>query len=56
MPARPKDKSPADPRVGGVREPARDPVSLVVALGLTALAAGGIVAVFSAPLMALVGR
>jgi hypothetical protein len=35
---------------------ARDPVSLVVVLGIMALLAGGIAAVFSAPLMALLGR
>jgi Na+/H+-translocating membrane pyrophosphatase len=62
MPARPKDKSAAVPNAGGlagmgrVREQTRDPVSLVVAVGITALAAGGIAAVFSAPLMALWGR
>jgi hypothetical protein len=45
MPAAPKDKSAT-----------RDPVSLVVALGLTLLTAGGILAIFSAPLAALLGR
>ena len=45
MPAPPKDKSAA-----------RDPVSLVVALGLVLLTAGGILAIFSAPLAALIAR
>jgi hypothetical protein len=54
MLARPKDKSAALPDVN-VRQ-GRDPVSLVVALGITALAAGGIMAIFSAPLAALFGR
>ena len=49
MPARPKDKSAATPVE-------RDRVSLVVALGITALTAGGILAIFSAPLLALLGR
>jgi len=49
MPARPKDKSAAAP-------PAPDRVSLIVALGITALSAGGILAIFSAPLLALLGR
>jgi hypothetical protein len=49
MPARPKDKSVAVPA-------ARDRVSLVVALGIAALTAGGILAIFSAPLLALIGR
>jgi hypothetical protein len=46
MPARPKDKSAAPPLP-------RDRVSLVVALGIAALTAGGILAIFSAPLLAL---
>jgi hypothetical protein len=41
----PKDKSEA-----------RDPVTLVVILGMVGLTLGGIVAIFSAPLLALVGR
>jgi hypothetical protein len=49
MPARPKDKSVATPE-------ARDRVSLVVACGITALTAGGILAIFTAPLLALIGR
>jgi hypothetical protein len=49
MPARPKDKSAATSA-----EP--DRVSLVVALGITALTVGGILAIFSAPLLALLGR
>jgi hypothetical protein len=49
MPARPKDKSAA-------MSADRDRVSLVVACGITALTAGGILAIFSAPLLALVGR
>jgi hypothetical protein len=49
MPARPKDKSTAAPAEG-------DRVSLVVACGITALTAGGILAIFSAPLLALLGR
>jgi len=49
MPARPKDKSAAVPA-------AHDRVSLVVALGMAALTAGGILAIFSAPLLALLGR
>jgi len=49
MAARPKDKSAAT-------SAERDRVSLVVALGITALTAGGILAIFSAPLLALVGR
>jgi hypothetical protein len=58
MPARPKDKSAAVPSVGNMGDVsgARDPVSLVVVLGIMALLAGGIAAVFSAPLMALLGR
>jgi hypothetical protein len=49
MPAPPKDKSANGP----VR---RDAVSLTVAVTLVALAAGGICAVFWAPLVALVAR
>jgi hypothetical protein len=49
MPARPKDKSAAT-------SPERDRVSLVVAFGITVLTAGGILAIFSAPLLALIGR
>jgi hypothetical protein len=49
MPARHKDKSTAT-------SAERDRVSLVVALGITALTAGGILAIFSAPLLALIGR
>jgi hypothetical protein len=49
MAARPKDKSAAN-------SAERDRVSLVVACGITALTAGGILAIFSAPLLALVGR
>jgi hypothetical protein len=49
MSARPKDKSVAAP-------PERDRVSLVVACGVAALTAGGILAIFSAPLLALLGR
>jgi hypothetical protein len=45
MPAPTKDKSAP-----------RDPVSLVVALGLALLTAGGILAIFSSPLAAIVGR
>jgi hypothetical protein len=55
MPARPKEKSALIPNVGDTSG-VRDPVSLVVALGMVALSAGGIAAVFSAPLMALLGR
>jgi len=51
MTAAPKDKSAALP--AGVQ---RDPVSLVVAVGLVGLTVGGILAIFSAPLLALVGR
>jgi len=46
MPARPKDKSAVTPVE-------RDRVSLVVAFGITALTVGGILAIFSAPLLAL---
>ncbi len=49
MPGQPKDKSRTEP-VG------RDPVSLVVALTLVALGAGGLLAVFAGPLLALVTR
>lgn len=49
MPARPKDKS-----VATLAE--RDRVSVVVALGILLLTAGGILAIFSAPLLALLGR
>jgi hypothetical protein len=49
MSAPPKDKS----AIGPGR---RDAVSLTVAVTLVALAAGGICAVFWAPLVALVGR
>jgi hypothetical protein len=49
MPVRPKDKSAAAPLE-------RDRVSLVVACGITLLTAGGILAIFSAPLLALLGR
>ena len=49
MPFSPKDKSLA--AVAG-----RDRVSLVVALGLVGLTIGGILAIFSAPLAALLGR
>jgi hypothetical protein len=49
MPPRPKDKS-ATAMVG------RDRVSLVVAVGLVGLTVGGILAIFSAPLAALIGR
>jgi hypothetical protein len=45
MPAGPKRKSEA-----------RDPVTLVVVVGMVGLTLGGIVAIFSAPLWALVGR
>ena len=50
MPASPKEKPAAAPSNG------RDPVSLVVALSLVGLTLGGILAIFSAPLLALVGR
>jgi len=49
MSSRPKDKSTAV--LSG-----RDRVSLVVALGLVGLTVGGILAIFSAPLAALIGR
>jgi len=49
MPAGPKDKSAAV-------VVARDHVTLVVALGLAGLTLGGILAIFSAPLAALLGR
>jgi len=49
MPARPKDKS-------ATTSAERDRVSLVVAVAITALTAGGILAIFSAPLLALLGR
>jgi CheY-specific phosphatase CheX len=45
MPAGPKQKSDA-----------RDPVTLVVIVGMVGLTLGGIVAIFSAPLSALLGR
>jgi hypothetical protein len=55
MPTAPKDKSapigPARVTVAG-----RDPVSLIVTLGLVGLTVGGILAIFSAPLLALIGR
>ncbi|HLK93246.1 MAG TPA: hypothetical protein VKZ18_25355 [Polyangia bacterium] len=35
---------------------ARDPVTLVVIVGMVGLTLGGIVAIFSAPLWALLGR
>jgi hypothetical protein len=49
MPSRPKDKS--STAIAG-----RDRVSLVVAVGLVGLTVGGILAIFSAPLAALIGR
>jgi hypothetical protein len=49
MPSRPKDKSAATAA-------GRDRVSLVVALGLLGLTVAGILAIFSAPLAALLGR
>jgi hypothetical protein len=49
MPAAPKDKSAA-------HAARRDPVSLVVVLGMVGLTVGGILAIFSAPLLALLGR
>jgi hypothetical protein len=49
MLAGPKDKSAA-------RAAERDPVSLVVVLGMVGLTVGGILAIFSAPLLALLGR
>jgi len=49
MSAGPKDNL---PRVGR----GRDRVSLIVGLGLFGLTLGGILAIFSAPLLALVGR
>jgi hypothetical protein len=49
MPSRPKDKSAVV-----VAGPER--VSLIVALGLVGLTVGGILAIFSAPLAALIGR
>ena len=49
MSSRPKDKSAAV--VAG-----RDRVTLVVALGLVGLTVGGILAIFSAPLAALLAR
>ncbi|HEY6478008.1 MAG TPA: hypothetical protein VI456_15630 [Polyangia bacterium] len=49
MSSRPKDKSTAV--VAG-----HDRVSLVVTLGLVGLTVGGILAIFSAPLAALIGR
>jgi hypothetical protein len=51
MPFPPKDKSTA-----AVAGRGRDRVSLVVALGLVGLTIGGILAIFSAPLAALLGR
>ncbi|HVV51010.1 MAG TPA: hypothetical protein VHO06_15185 [Polyangia bacterium] len=55
MPAGPKDKSEAAP---GRRDPVtpRDPVTLWVALGMVGLTVGGIMAIFSAPLLALFSR
>jgi hypothetical protein len=50
--AGPKDKSEAKP-VGGDAVSRPDPVSLIVALALVALGAGGVLAVFSGPLFAL---
>ena len=55
MPAPPKDKS-AAPAPAPASASGRDPVSLVVALGLVGFTVGGILAIFSAPLLALVGR
>jgi hypothetical protein len=55
MLAGPKDKSEAKP-VGGEAVSRPDPVSpvsLIVALALVALGAGGVLAVFSGPLFAL---
>ena len=49
MPTAPKDKSEA-------RADSRDPVSLVVVLAMVGLTVGGIVAIFSAPLAALLGH
>ena len=49
MPTGPKDKSAA-------HAAERDPVSLVVMLGMVGLTVGGILAIFSAPLLALLGR
>jgi hypothetical protein len=49
MSSQPKDKS-ATATAG------RDRVSLVVTLGLFGLTVGGILAIFSAPLAALIGR
>jgi hypothetical protein len=49
MPTPPKDKSAATPAE-------RDRVSLIVAFGITALTAGGLLAIFSAPLLALLAR
>ena len=51
MPSRPKDKSAPALAARG-----RDRVSLVVALGMVGLTIGGILAIFSAPLAALLGR
>jgi hypothetical protein len=51
MSAGPKDKS-AAPSVDSDGASRRDGVSLVVALGLVALGAGGVLAVFSGPLFA----
>jgi hypothetical protein len=51
MSAGPKDKSATVPV--DLNLPSRDPVSLVVGLTLVALGAGGILAVFSGPLFAL---
>jgi hypothetical protein len=53
MPAEPKDKSKTEPPDLDAAAP-RDAVSLVVAIGLLALGAGGILSVFSGPLFALV--
>jgi hypothetical protein len=53
MLAPPKDKAEAKP-VGGDSVSRPDPVSLIVALALVALGAGGVLAVFSGPLFALV--
>ena len=53
MPAEPKDKSKTEPLDWAPVSP-RDPVSLIVAIGLLALGAGGVLSVFSGPLLALV--
>jgi hypothetical protein len=58
MPARPKDKAGAagSSRSSVATRGGRDSVSLVVALTLVGLGAGGILALFSGPLSALVAR